>query len=145
MARTTKPNTVLVVDDERHSAEWMIDYIEFIGYNTVFCRNLNEYIDVCSQDIFRMTVVDLNIPALPPLDSKISDVGPLYTKYPGLYAARFARNRGYRDRQVVVYSVHQDPEVVEETKRLGCTYLRKGRPRAFQEELRSVLSYDPTE
>jgi len=43
----------------------------------------------------------------------------------------------------IVYSVHDDDAVKRETKRIRCTYLMKGRPRQFKEELKQVLSYDP--
>jgi hypothetical protein len=59
--------------------------------------------------------------------------------------AREARNRGYRDRQVVIYSVHRDAAVAEEAARLGCTYILKGRPKEIINELKEVVSYDPTD
>jgi hypothetical protein len=68
----------------------------------------------------------------------------VYTKFPGLFAARYARDKGYRDRQVIVYSVFQDAEVQKEIALLNCTYIIKGRPKAFKDELEEVLAYDPT-
>ena len=45
---------------------------------------------------------------------------------------------------VVIYSVHREPEVTQEVGKLGCTYIRKGRPKEIKEELLRVLSFDPT-
>jgi hypothetical protein len=80
-------------------------------------------------------IVDLNIPVLDPLRSSVVEKGDVYGKYPGLYVAFHARNRGHRDRQVIIYSVHRDPAVAEEAKRLGCTYIIKGRPKEIKRDL----------
>ena len=44
----------------------------------------------------------------------------------------------------MIYSVHREEAVEVEATKLGCTYIRKGRPREMKEELLDVLSYDPT-
>lgn len=144
MAQTTNPKTIIVVDDEPHNMYWMIDYIEALGYTVNFSTNLNDALVHLGKGVCRAAIIDLNIPALEPLDKELREIGGTYARYPGLYAARFARNMGYRDRQVVLYSVHQDADVLEEAQRLRCTYLMKGRPRTFKAELDLVLSYDPT-
>jgi hypothetical protein len=45
---------------------------------------------------------------------------------------------------VIIYCVHRDPAVTDEAKRLGCTYIIKGRPKEIKRELDDVVSYDPT-
>jgi hypothetical protein len=71
------------------------------------------------------------------------DRDPLFQRYPGLLVADYARNHNHTGRQVVVYSVHDDPHVRELTDKLGVTYLLKGRPRILKGELKTVLSFDP--
>ena len=145
MARTTQRNTILVVDDEPHSMIWIVDYIEALGYSVLQHTTLNDALESLGKEVYRAAIIDLNIPALEPLDKELRAFGGTFARFPGLYAARFARNRGYRDRQVMLYSVHQDADVVEQAKRLGCSYLMKGRPQAFKIELDDVLSFDPTD
>lgn len=145
MAETTVPNTIILVDDEPHNIYWIVEYIESLKMKVRLHTNLNDALEDLQKEIYRAAVIDLNIPALEPLDAELRNSGSLYARFPGLYAARFARNKGYRDRQVILYSVHQDPEVTEEAERLRCTYLMKGRPKSFKEELKNVLSFDPTD
>lgn len=144
MARTTVADTIVLVDDEMHHLTWMIDYLNSSGLRVLPVSNANDAVAELDKQVYRATIIDLNIPLLPPMDSAAERLGAVYVKYPGLYVARRARNSGYRDRQVIIYSVHRDPEVLEETKRLACTYILKGRPREIMRELASVLSFDPT-
>ena len=144
MAKTTDSNTLVIIDDEIHNMWWMVDYLEDRGFTVKTASNLNNGLDVINKEIFRALIIDLSIPILPPLDHDVSKKGILYTKYPGLYLALSARNRGYRDRQVVIYSVHEDPGVAEEAKRLGRTYILKGRPQEIKKEIDLVVQFDPT-
>jgi CheY-like chemotaxis protein len=136
--------TILVIDDEPFHMVWMHDYIESLGYNVEQCTNLNDGLNELVKTRYRAAIIDLNIPALEPINQQLKKKGGVYSRYPGLFAASFARNKGYRNRQVIIYSVHQDVDVRRETEILGCTYILKGRPNAFQEELEAVLAYDPT-
>lgn len=144
MAKTTDSETVVIIDDELHNMGWMIDYIEGNKLRVKTAQNANDAINILSQEIYRAAIIDLNIPILEPLTAKAKEIGLVYAMYPGLYVANFARNRGYRDRQTVLYSVHKDSSVAEEARRLGCTYIIKGRPKEIKTELDAVLSYDPT-
>ena len=96
-------------------------------------------------EIYRCAIIDLNVPLEEPLVDRCRDLGEVYGRYPGLFVAREARNFGYRDRQIILYSVHRDPQVSEEAQKLSCTYILKGRPKVMKEELESVLAYDPTD
>lgn len=144
MAKTTDPDTVVIVDDELQNVLWMVDYFDAKGILVTLASNVNEGVDRINEAIYRALVIDLNIPVLEPYEEALALAGTAYVKFPGLFLAKHARNRGYRDRQVIIYSVHRDTEVVEEAKRLGCTYIIKGRPREIKAELEAVLSYDPT-
>jgi CheY-like chemotaxis protein len=145
MAKTTRPDTVVLIDDEIHNMSWMIDHLESGGYTVITASNTNDALRVLDTEIYRAVIVDLNIPVLEPLVSSVVTKGDVYGRYPGLYVAFYARNRGYRDRQVVIYSVHRDPAVSEEASKLGCTYIIKGRPKEIKRELDEVMSFDPTD
>lgn len=144
MAKTTAHNTVVLIDDELHNMSWMIDYLNSRDINTLTAKNANEAIQLLDREIYRAVIVDLNIPILEPIVNTAVVKGDVYARYPGLYVAFYARNRGHRDRQVVIYSVHRDPTVSAEAARLGCTYIIKGRPKEIKQELDAVISYDPT-
>ena len=144
MAKTTDPKTVVIIDDEIHNMWWMVDYLKNKGFIVKTADNLNNGLDIINIGIFRALIIDLSIPILPPLDHVVREKGILYTQYPGLYLAVSARNRGYRDRQVVIYSVHKDAGVAEEAKHLGCTYILKGRPQEIKKEIDLVVRFDPT-
>lgn len=144
MAKTTVEDTVIVIDDELQNVMWMVDWFDSKDILVQVAPNVNEALERVNEEIYRALIVDLNIPVLEPLEEAVRAMGPTYVKYPGLYVANRARNRGYRDRQVILYSVHKDPEVSQEARRLGCTYIIKGRPREIKAELEAVLSFDPT-
>lgn len=144
MARTTVTDTVLLLDDELYNLAWMVEYLEGKHLTVKSFANANDVVPEIRADIYRLFVVDLNVPIFPPLDLEAQKRGEIYRRYPGLYIALLARNRGYRDRQVLLYSVHRDQAVETEAEILGCTYIRKGRPREMKSELDDVLSYDPT-
>lgn len=145
MAKTTIADTVMLLDDEIYNVSWMMDYLYSKDINVIPAVTANEAIDIINEEIYRALIIDLNVPLLPPLDAAAAAFGEVYVKYPGLYVARMARNRGYRDRQVIIYSVHRDQAVTVETKKLRCTYILKGRPKEMKEELASVISFDPTD
>lgn len=144
MARTTAPDTVLILDDELYNLTWMIEFLQQRALKTLTFRDANSIAEQLRKQIYRCLILDLNVPVNPPLDARAESRGHIFRQYPGLYVAWYARNMGYRGRQVLVYSVHKDEGVEVETQKLGCTYIRKGRPREMKLELDQVLSYDPT-
>jgi CheY-like chemotaxis protein len=144
MARTTSPGTAVLVDDEIHNAIWMVDFLESRKLKVLTAESANGALEIITEEIHRVAIIDLNIPVLPPLDKLITSRGYHYARYPGLYVAEAARNAGYRDRQVILYSVHRDREVADIADRLLITYIMKGRPQEIKREVDSVLAFDPT-
>lgn len=144
MAKTTDPKTVVLIDDELHNMSWMIDYLESRDLNVLTASNANNAISILEKEIYRAIIVDLNIPILDPLTNTALSKGDVYGRFPGLYVASYARNKGHRSRQVVIYSVHRDAAVSAEAVKLGCTYIIKGRPKEIKKELDDVVSFDPT-
>ena len=145
MARTTVKDTVLILDDEIYNLTWMIEFFRNQQLKVMEFYNANSIVSVIKKEIYRCLIVDLNVPVHSPLDKDVENRGDVFRRYPGLFVAALARNVGYRGRQVVIYSVHKDELVEVEAKMLGCTYIRKGRPREMKAELLNVLSYDPTQ
>jgi CheY-like chemotaxis protein len=137
-----KADTILVADDEPYNLQWVVEFLEDKDYKVSVVDNVDFAIRQLQEIQFRAVIADLSIPLLIP-DSLLEGKDPLFQRYPGLLIAEYARNHGHLGRQVIVYSVHDDPMVHTVAKRIGCTYLMKGRPRQFKEELEDVLSYDP--
>lgn len=137
-----KEDTILVADDEPYNLQFVLDFLECLGYKTVVADNVDKAILQLQQHGFRAVIADLSIPLLPP-QSLLRDRDPLFHKYPGLLVADYARNHNHTGRQVIVYSVHSDTQVQELAGNLGVTYLLKGRPRILKEEIKDVLSFDP--
>lgn len=137
-------NTILIMDDEPHVLDWLVEYLESKNYKTKIVLNVDEAIEALKEEKFRIMIFDLNVPASEGILTKLREKGSVYEQYRGLYAAEFARTKGHRGRQVVVYSVHDSEDVANNCKRIGVQYLIKARPREFKKELNDILSYDPT-
>jgi CheY-like chemotaxis protein len=136
---------ILILDDEPHNISWLPEYVAGKGYSCVIAKNIKEAIEQASTRKFRAIVVDLNVPASGEYAAALAAKGEVYVKYRGLYFAEHARTLGYRNRQVIVYSVHDIDEVRLVTNRIRIAYATKGRPRDFKALIDDVLSYDPTE
>ncbi|MCG7521511.1 hypothetical protein [Ruegeria sp. Ofav3-42] len=145
MAKTTDTKTIVVLDDELFNIEWLIDYLDAKGYNPLPSSSADEAIQMISAEVYRALILDLNVPMPTELSAAAGKLGAVYQRYPGLFVAYKARNMGYRDRQVIIYSVHRDSEVSAEAEKIGCTYILKGRPAELKSELEQVLSFDPTD
>jgi len=135
---------ILIADDEPHYLEWLDDFLSSKGYRVEFYETVNRAHAALSLRLYRAVIVDLNIPATGSLRDVIESKGATYTQYPGLFLADYARNRGHRTRQVIVYSVHEVEAVADECRKLYCDYIPKGRPSIFRQQIMDVLSYDPT-
>jgi hypothetical protein len=136
----------LIADDEPFYHEWLIDYLETKNIEVDFSINISSAIDNIikhAEERYRFIIVDLSIPIDSEFTGDIAASEPAFVEYPGLYIADFARNNGYRGKQVIVYSVHISETIEQYVSRLYCTYLPKGRPGHLKEEISSVLSYDP--
>lgn len=141
-SRPRRAKTILLADDEPYNLEWLVDYIESLGLKTHVCKNVDEAVQSIERETFRAVIADLGIPALD-VATYITSQDPVIQRYPGLLIADRARNLGHTDRQVIVYSVYDDAAVSDAAKKLRCTYILKGRPRRFKEEITEILQYDP--
>jgi CheY-like chemotaxis protein len=137
-----KEDTVLVADDEAYNLQFLLDFLETLNYKVEVAVNVDDALHRLQQARYRVVLADLSIPLLPP-QSLLIERDALYQKYPGLLIADYARNHNHTGRQVVVYSVHEDPQVRDFANRFGVAYLLKGRPRILKDEIRDILAYDP--
>ena len=136
--------TVLIMDDEPHILDWLVEYLERQRYKVVMTVNVDQAIDALEKGKYRLVILDLNIPASGDVEELLAQKGDPYEQYRGLYVAEYARTKGHRGKQVVVYSVHDTGDVSNVCERIGVEYLVKGRPREFKRELDNILGYDPT-
>ncbi len=137
--------TALILDDEPHLLSWLEEYLIAKGLRVRFATDVAGAIGLLESETFRVLVLDLNVPAPGDYQELLKSRGYLYVEYRGLYVAEYARTLGYRDRQVIVYSVHDVDAVRAITDKIGITYCVKGRPRSFKAEIDDVLSYDPSD
>jgi len=137
--------TILIMDDEPHVLDWLIEYLEAKDYKVKTVANVDEAINELDKMAFRVTIFDLNVPVSDEVLKKLEEKGNIYLKYRGLYAAEYARTKGHRGRQVIVYSVHDSEDVLQQCEKVGIQYLIKARPREFKRKLDDILSFDPTE
>ena len=142
---SNKQDQVLVMDDEPELLEWLVEYLSVKGMEVTFAKDIAEGMSALEEGKYCFLVLDLNVPISGECRAMLSKNGELFLNFPGLYIAQSARTKGYRDRQVIVYSVHDIDEVRAVTDRLRVTYVTKGRPRAFKAEIDDVLSFDPSE
>lgn len=145
MTRDSDPaRSIVLIDDELHNVGWLQDYLESKKFNVITAETLNEALEIIESARYRAIVVDLNIPAVGHLPPLLAEMGPPYPVFPGLYVAFRARTLGYRDRQIILYTVHRESEVARMADRMGVTYILKGRPLEIKREIDSVISFDPT-
>ncbi|URK19025.1 hypothetical protein M9H61_05850 [Thalassospira sp. GO-4] len=146
MAVTEFPKKVIFVDDEQFINIWVVDFLESEGYEVVSIENVEDAILEIEKGVGRAIIIDLQVPVADGLKKNVEEEGKVFSRFPGLFLAKLARNKGFRDRQVIIYSVHENEEVSSIAKdKLNCTYLLKERPDVFSAELLSVLEYDPTD
>lgn len=134
---------VLVMDDEPHVLDWLIEYLEAQDCIVEIAINIDQAIDALNRSSYRVAIFDLNVPASPEILNKIREKGGVHMQYRGLFAAEYARTIGMRGRQVVVYSVHDNEDILRRCNTIGAQYLIKARPREFKKELSNILNYDP--
>lgn len=137
-----RSTTILLADDEPYNLRWLIDWIESENYSVTITESVDAAINELRGARYRTIVADLSIPLLSPQELP-KENEPLHKTYPGLVLANYARHHDHTARQVVVYSVHDDPLIRAYANKLGFTYILKGRPRIMKHELQSILTYDP--
>lgn len=133
---------VLLADDEPEHSDWLIDYLEAKGFQTVIATNVRDTIEAIEREAFRIYLIDLNIP-LGGWAPTVSQVGSTYGEYHGLYILKLVRSQGSPGSHVIAYSAHENEPIRAEIRRLYCRYVVKGRPREFKREIDDLLNRPP--
>jgi CheY-like chemotaxis protein len=120
---------VMIVDDEPYYLDWLIEFFEAHGYEVITAVNVTEACHFAKVEIFKMVIVDLNVPAGSEMKQAIAESEPVIRQYPGLYVAQYARDIGHWDDQVIIYSVHMGEAITERSKQLYCYIFAQGPPR----------------
>jgi CheY-like chemotaxis protein len=136
-------DTILVVDDEPMYLEWLVDYLTSRGLKVKFSETADDALRLSKLATYRAYIIDLNMPASDALKHDPKNRTSLDAEYPGLIVARTIRTAGESGSRVVVYSVYVSELLYDEVKRLGCTFVQKGRPRVIKEQIEQVLRMDP--
>jgi CheY-like chemotaxis protein len=139
----SRTRNTLIVDDEPEYLEWLSEYLRAKGFYCDYAPNLNEAHAKLSANRYQLVVVDLTIPVIGGPESVLDQQEPVFREFPGLMAARFARNRGQSPGSVIVYSVHRDARVAQIADGLGIRYRLKGRPRDFKADVDAAVRVRP--
>jgi CheY-like chemotaxis protein len=132
MALGEDQQLVLVLDDEPEYLTWVADFLRTLDLDVQFVRTLPEAIAAISERVYRLILVDMNVPAHSAIEPAMRERTPLVDKYPGLVLAVRARSAGYGQHSVIAYTVHDDDAIEAEMARLRCRYVLKGRPADFK-------------
>lgn len=133
---------VLILDDEPMFLDWLEDYVESLGFSVDFSTSIddaNKKLVDASVDDYAALIFDLNVPASSEFESVLEQRGKLFQEFRGLFIAQQARTKGINGNKIIVYSVHDKPEVEEMCQRLNVSYIPKGRARALKDKLASIL------
>lgn len=136
-------DTILVIDDEPMYLEWLEEYLNSKGFKVEFAETADIGIKKSQLSTYRAYIIDLNMPASDRLKSDPRNRTSLDAEYPGLIVARYVRTAGESGSRVIVYSVYISDPLYDEVKRLGCTFVQKGRPKVIKEQIEQVLKKDP--
>lgn len=135
-------NKIFILDDEPMFLDWVDDFAVSIGFSVVFFTSLNdanEALKNSSPDEFAALIIDLNVPVSSELESILEGKLKVFQDFRGLFIAQQARTKGIGGNKIIVYSVHDRPEVEEMCNRLGISYIPKGRARALKDKLATIL------
>src|SRR5690625_7747098 len=100
-------NCVLIMDDEPHLLDWLVEYLESKKYDVHQVTNVQDAISKLDVNKYRMVVLGLNVPASPEYLEKLKSKGELYVEYRVLYVAEVASTKWHSRREVMVYSIHE--------------------------------------
>jgi len=140
MARTRDSTRVLLLDDEPEYLGWVQEYLESKGLEVVLARTLAEARNLIAEGVFRLLLIDMNVPDAGAIEPGMRERTPLVDTYPGLALAIEARNRhGYGGHSVIAYTVHDDAAVDAELTKLGAKYVLKARPEVLKRVIQSYL------
>lgn len=133
---------LFILDDEPMFLDWVEDYANSLNCDVKFFTSINEAyeelksINSSTYDAF---LIDLNVPASAQLEAEIKQKPEVFHHFRGLFIAQQVRNKGVKARNIIVYSVHDNPVVSEFCGRLDVSYIPKGRVKMLKEKLFSLI------
>lgn len=133
---------IFILDDEPMFLDWIDDFAASIGFSVDFLTSINEAhekLKITEVNDYAALIIDLNVPASSELESILEQKPKVFQDFRGLFIAQQARTKGVSGSKIIVYSVHDKPEVEEMCSRLSISYIPKGRARALKEKLTSIL------
>jgi len=136
--KTRSPKTVLLVDDQPEFLQWVIEFLERLGFKVHTVKTYPEAVEALRPTDHELILVDMEIPARNALPPDMVKRAPLVEKYPGIGVAIRARTVGYGANKVIGYTVHDDDAAAKELEKLGCRYVLKGRPGEFKDLMREL-------
>jgi CheY-like chemotaxis protein len=132
--------TILILDDEPMFLDWIEDYVESLGCKVKFVTTIDQACSELVANRYGAIIVDLQVPASERYESIIRGKEQVFHEFRGLYVAQHARNHSYNGSRILVYSVHNRPEIEEVCSRLDTFYVPKGRSRLMKERLDYFIS-----
>lgn len=133
---------VFILDDEPMFLDWVDDYVTSLGCSVDFIVTLKEAydkIEAATLDEYAVLIIDLNVPASADIESILQQKETVFQEFRGLFIAQRARSKGISGSKIIVYSVHDKPEVEAICKRLNIHYMPKGRAKNLKEKLANIL------
>ncbi|MGP5210415.1 hypothetical protein ACTXJ5_06445 [Psychrobacter alimentarius] len=133
---------IFILDDEPMFLDWIDDYVTSLGFSVDFLTSLKEAsdrIEAATLDEYAVLIIDLNVPASAEIESILQQKETVFQEFRGLFIAQRARTKGISGNKIIVYSVHDKPEVEAICKRLNIYYMPKGRAKSLKEKLASIL------
>jgi CheY-like chemotaxis protein len=133
---------IFILDDEPMFLDWIEDFVEAAGYDVEFITSINiahEKLQASKLNEYAALIIDLNVPAAAELENIIKQKPVVFQNFRGLFIAQQARTKGISGNRIIVYSVHDIPEVEAMCERLDITYIPKNKARALKEKLRSIF------
>lgn len=133
--RTYQEKGVLIADDEPEHLEWLVDFLESLGFKVTIATDVETAMGACQRSWYRIYVIDLNIP----LGGWPEPTKSIFSNYPGFTIIQGIRSQGNDGRRVIAYSAHTNDQINTEMGRLYTDFVAKGRPLQLKERIRELL------
>ena len=133
---------VLILDDEPYSMSWLEEFVQNLGFNALMCTNFKDAIELIEKHkVFAASIIDMNIPIDVNSHGLVESKGEAYKQFHGLYIAHALRDSGNDKNSVIIFTVHDNPEISRIADTLSVKYIIKGHVRKIKEAVKRQLEY----
>ncbi|MGV6995292.1 hypothetical protein ACUZ9P_05295 [Desulfovibrio sp. QI0430] len=133
---------VLILDDEPYSMSWLEEFVKNLGFNPLMCTNFSDALKLIEKHhFFAVSIIDMNIPIDVASNALIESKGQAYKQFHGLYIAHELRDYGNDKNSVIIFTVHDNPEISKIADTLSVQYIIKGQVRKIKEAVKKQLEY----